>query len=171
MEKSGKIFLHSPLYLLITMINLLGEYDCKVDAKGRLMLPSGLKKQLVDIAHEGFVVNRNIFEPCLDVYPMSEWKKVSERLSSLNRFVRKEALFIRKFLNGATPLNLDGNSRVNLPASLMDYAGITKQVIVLGNNDRVEIWDKEQYGKMLSEDIDFASLAEEVMGNKDDKGE
>lgn len=153
------------------MINLLGEYDCKVDAKGRLMLPSGLKKQLVDIVHEGFVVNRNIFEPCLDVYPMSEWKKVSEKLSSLNRFVRKEALFIRKFLNGATPLNLDGNSRVNLPASLMNYAGIVKQVIVLGNNDRIEIWDKSKYEKMLSEDIDFASLAEEVMGNKEDKGE
>ena len=153
------------------MMNLLGEYDCKVDAKGRLMLPSGLKKQLAEIAHEGFVVNRNIFEPCLDVFPMSEWKKVSDRLSSLNRFVRKDALFIRKFLNGATPLNLDGNSRVNLPASLMNYAGITRQVTVLGNNDRIEIWDKERYEKMLNEDVDFASLAEEVMGNKDEKGE
>lgn len=153
------------------MMNLLGEYDCKVDAKGRLMLPSGLKRQLAEIGHEGFVVNRNIFEPCLDVYPMSEWKKVSEKLSSLNRFVRKEALFIRKFLNGATPLNLDGSFRVNLPASLMNYAGITRTVKVLGNNDRIEIWDKEQYEKMLSEEIDFASLAEDVMGNKNEKGE
>ena len=153
------------------MINLLGEYDCKVDAKGRLMLPAGLKKQLAEIGHEGFVVNRNIFEPCLDVYPMSEWKKVSERLSSLNRFVRKEALFIRKFLNGATPLNLDSSSRVNLPASLMGYAGISKKVTVLGNNDRIEIWDKERYEKMLSKEIDFASLAEEVMGNKSEGDE
>ena len=153
------------------MMNLLGEYDCKVDAKGRLMLPAGLKKQLAEIAHEGFVVNRNIFEQCLDVFPMTEWNKVSEKLSSLNRFVRKDALFIRRFLNGATPLNLDGNFRVNLPASLMNYAGITRTVKVLWNNDRIEIWDKEQYEKMLSEDIDFASLAEDVMGNKDEKGE
>ena len=153
------------------MMNLLGEYDCKVDAKGRLMLPAGLKKQLAEIAHEGFVVNRNIFEPCLDVFPMTVWNKVSEKLSSLNRFVRKDALFIRRFLNGATPLNLDGNFRVNLPANLMDYAGITRTVKVLGNNDRIEIWDKEKYEKMLSEDIDFASLAEDVMGNKDEKGE
>ena len=152
-------------------MNLLGEYDCKVDAKGRLMVPSGLRKQLAEIAHEGFVVNRNIFEPCLDVFPMKEWDKVSERLSSLNRFVRKEALFIRRFLNGATPLGLDGNFRFNLPAGLMNYAGITRTVKVLGNNDRIEIWDKEHYEKMLSEDIDFASLAEEVMGNKDEKGE
>jgi MraZ protein len=170
-ELSGKIFLHSFLYFQYAMMNLLGEYDCKVDAKGRLMLPSGLKKQLAEIAHEGFVVNRNIFEPCLDIFPMKEWDKVSEKLSSLNRFVRKEALFIRRFLNGATPLSLDVNFRVNLPASLMNYAGITRTVKVLGNNDRIEIWDKEQYEKMLSEEIDFASLAEEVMGNKDEKGE
>jgi MraZ protein len=165
-EKSGKIFLHSLQEL--DMLNLLGEYDCKVDAKGRLLLPSGLKKQLASIAQEGFVINRNIFETCLDVYPMAEWKKVSERLSGLNRFVRKEALFIRKFLNGATPLQPDSNFRVNLPAHLMEYAGVSRQVKVLGNNDRIEIWDKEQYEKMLKEDIDFAALAEDVMGNKEE---
>lgn len=152
-------------------MNLLGEYDCKVDAKGRLMLPAGLKRQLADILGEGFVVNRNIFEPCLDLYPMSEWKKVSEKLSKLNRFIRKDALFIRRFLNGATPLTPDGSSRVNLPGNLMEYAGIGREVKVLGNNDRIEIWDKEKYDQMLKEDIDFASLAEEVMGNKDDQGE
>jgi MraZ protein len=153
------------------MIDLLGEYDCKVDAKGRLMLPSGLKKQLAEIAPQGFVVNRNIFESCLDVYPMSVWKDVSKKLASLNRFVKKDAMFIRKFLNGATPLSLDVSSRLNLPANLMDYAGIIREVKVLGNNDRIEIWDKERYEKMLDDDIDFAALAEEVMGNKDNKGE
>ena len=153
------------------MLNLLGEYDCKVDAKGRLLLPAGLKKQLQDIAHEGFVVNRNIFDPCLDVYPMSEWNKVSEKLSKLNRFVKKEALFIRRFLNGATPVHPDGSGRLNLPLPLTSYANLKKEVKVLGNNDRIEIWDKVLYEKMLNEDIDFASLAEEVMGNKDDKGE
>jgi MraZ protein len=153
------------------MLNLLGEYDCKVDVKGRLLLPSGLKKQLQDIAHEGFVVNRNIFDPCLDVYPMSEWNKVSTKLSQLNRFVRKEALFIRKFLNGATPVYPDGNGRINLPTGLTKYAQLSKEVKVLGNNDRIEIWDAVLYEKMLNEDIDFAALAEEVMGNKDEKGE
>ncbi len=153
------------------MLNLLGEYDCKVDAKGRLLLPAGLKKQLQEFAHEGFVVNRNIFDPCLDVYPMSEWNKVAEKLSKLNRFVRKEALFIRKFLNGATPVSPDGNGRLNLPVGLANYAQLKKEVKVLGNNDRIEIWDKKLYEQMLNEDIDFAALAEEVMGNKDDGGE
>jgi len=153
------------------MLNLLGEYDCKVDAKGRLLLPSGLKKQLQEFAHEGFVINRNIFDPCLDVYPMSEWNKVSEKLSRLNRFVRKEALFIRRFLNGATPVSPDGSGRINLPIGLSKYAQLKKEVKVLGNNDRIEIWDKDLYEKMLSEDIDFAALAEEVMGNKDEGGE
>ncbi len=153
------------------MLNLLGEYDCKVDVKGRLLLPSGLKKQLSDFSHEGFVVNRNIFYPCLDVYPMSEWNKVSEKLSKLNRFVKKEALFIRKFLNGATPVFPDTNGRLNLPVVLAKYAELSKDVKVLGNNDRIEIWDKALYEKMLNEEIDFAALAEEVMGNKEDKGE
>ena len=153
------------------MLNLLGEYDCKVDVKGRLLLPSGLKKQLNDFSHEGFVVNRNIFYPCLDVYPMSEWNKVSEKLSKLNRFVKKQALFIRKFLNGATPVFPDTNGRLNLPIVLTKYAELNKDVKVLGNNDRIEIWDKALYEKMLNEEIDFAALAEEVMGNKEDKGE
>ena len=153
------------------MINLLGEYDCKVDVKGRLLLPSGLKKQLNDFSHEGFVVNLNIFYSCLDVYPMSEWNKVSEKLSKLNRFVKKEALFIRKFLNGATPVFPDTNGRLNLPIVLTKYAELNKDVKVLGNNDRIEIWDKALYEKMLNEEIDFAALAEEVMGNKEDKGE
>jgi MraZ protein len=153
------------------MLNLLGEYDCKIDVKGRLLLPSGLKKQLQDVAHEGFVINRNVFDPCLDVYPMSEWNKVSAKISQLNRFVRKDALFIRKFLNGATPVYPDGNGRINLPTGLTNYAHLTKEVVLLGNNDRIEIWDKKTYKQMLDEDVDFASLAEEVMGNKDEKGE
>lgn len=171
MVESGKIFLHSLTDTPNWMLNLLGEYDCKVDVKGRLLLPSGLKKQLQEIAHEGFVVNRNIFDPCLDVYPMSEWNKVSAKLSQLNRFVRKDALFIRKFLNGATPIYPDGSGRVNLPAGLRNYAQLSKEVVLLGNNDRIEIWDKKLYKQMLDEDIDFAALAEEVMGNKDEKGE
>jgi len=150
------------------MLNLLGEYDCKVDAKGRLKLPKGLLRQLADIQKDGFVINRNVFERCLDLYPITVWDKVAAKLTSLNRFVRKDAMFIRKFINGATPLHADGSSRINLPTSLMNYAGLSREVKVLGNNDRVEIWDKEQYEKMLTEDIDFASLAEEVMGNKDE---
>ena len=147
------------------MLNLLGEYDCKLDAKGRLAMPSGLKKQLEEAMLKGFVVNRDIFEKCLVLYPAEEWNKVTSQLGRLNRFVRKNALFIRRFNNGATPLSLDNSGRVLIPKSLMDYASLTKEVKVCGNGERIEIWSKEAYDVMLNEDIDFASLSEEVMGD------
>lgn len=153
------------------MLNLLGEYDCKLDAKGRLMMPSGLKKQLQDVVREGFVVNRDLFEKCLVLYPMSEWKRVSEEIGSLNRFVRKNVLFIRRFNNGATQVDLDSNGRILVPAALSDYAEMAKELKVVGNGDRIELWSKNNYEAMLSEEIDMSSLSEEVMGGGSSNGE
>lgn len=155
------------------MLNLLGEYDCKLDSKGRLMLPSGLKKQLQDVVREGFVINRDLFEKCLIVYPMQEWKRVSAQVGTLNRFVRKNVLFIRRFNNGATQVDLDSNGRILIPTALNNYAEMSREVKVVGNGDRIELWSKKNYEAMLSEDIDMASLSEEVMGGRshDEEGE
>ncbi|UTW64344.1 division/cell wall cluster transcriptional repressor MraZ [bacterium SCSIO 12741] len=147
------------------MINLLGEYDCRVDAKGRMMLPNGLKKQMESLVHEGFVINRDTHEKCLVLYPKQEWDKVSKQLNKLNRFIRKNALFIRKFNNGATPVQLDGTGRLLIPKVLSTTAEIGKEIKVLGNGERIEIWSKEHYEAMLnSDEFDFSELAEEVMG-------
>lgn len=146
-------------------LNLLGEYECKVDAKGRFMLPAGLKKQLAEVLHEGFVLNRDVFESCLVLYPMLEWKKVSAKLNRLNRFVKNNAVFIRKFNNGATPVELDTVGRLNLPNNLSASAEITADIVVIGNGERIEIWDKTKYRQMQDEEIDFESLSEEVMGS------
>lgn len=146
-------------------LNLLGEYECKVDAKGRFMLPAGLKKQLAEVLHEGFVLNRDVFEECLVLYPMVEWKKVAAKLNRLNRFVKNNAVFIRKFNNGATPLEIDTVGRLNLPNNLAESASITADIVVIGNGERIEIWDKTKYRQMQDEEIDFESLSEEVMGS------
>lgn len=153
------------------MLNLLGEYDCKLDAKGRLMMPSGLKKQLQDVVREGFVINRDLFEKCLVLYPMKEWKRVSAEIGTLNRFVRKNVLFIRRFNNGATQVDVDSNGRILIPSSLSAYAEMKKELKVIGNGDRIELWSKENYEAMLSEDIDMASLSEEVMGGRTNDAE
>lgn len=147
------------------MINLLGEYDCKLDAKGRLMFPAGLKKQLSKLAQEGFVVNRDIFEKCLVIYPMQEWEKVSSQVNKLNRFIKKNALFIRRFNNGATPVELDSSGRLLVPKPLIDTIEIAKDVKVIGNGERIEIWSKQSYESMLNEEVDFAALSEDVMGD------
>lgn len=146
------------------MLNLLGEYDCKIDAKGRIMFPAGLKKQLQEVVHEGFIVNRDMFDKCLILYPAKQWQDVSSEIGKLNRFVAKNVRFIRKFNNGATPVELDSTGRMLVPAALSAYAEIDKNVKIAGNGDRIEIWSKANYEAMLDEDVDMAKLSEEVMG-------
>ncbi len=153
------------------MINLLGEYQCKLDAKGRLALPAGLRKQLGDLEKHGFVLNRDIFETCLVLYPMNGWEKISKQVAGLNRFVKKNAMFIRRFNNGATPVDLDGAGRVQVPQRLKEYAALEKEVVVVGNGERIEFWDKDRYEAYMNEDFDFAELSEEVMGGLDEHGQ
>jgi len=153
------------------MLNLLGEYDCKLDAKGRLMFPAPLKRQLEDVLHEGFVINRDLFANCLVLYPAQQWAEVSGQLGKLNRFIEKNVRFIRRFNNGATPVTLDGTGRLLVPGALAKYADLTKEVKLMGNGDRIEIWSKSRYDEMLNEDIDMGALSEEVMGGRDTKDE
>lgn len=147
------------------MLNLLGEYDCKIDAKGRIMFPAGLKKQLQEVVNEGFVINRDMFDKCLILYPARQWREVSSEIGKLNRFVAKNVRFIRKFNNGATRVELDSAGRMLIPASLSAYAEIDKAIKIAGNGDRIEIWSKANYEAMLNEDVDMAKLSEEVMGS------
>ncbi len=147
------------------MLDLLGEYDCKMDAKGRFMLPSGLKKQMVDVVHHGFVINRDVFRPCLSLYPKSEWENTMKMVRRLNRFVEKNMEFIRRFTSGATPLELDPAGRLNMPKPLLDHAGKSKELKLIGIGDRVEVWTKEAYLNMLREQVDLTALAEDVMGS------
>jgi MraZ protein len=149
------------------MQSLLGEYDCKLDAKARLMLPAALKKQLGEGIAKGFVINRDIFEKCLVLYPADEWQKISSRLEKLNPFIKKDKLFKRRFNNGATPIELDDAGRMLLPKHLTEFASLEKEVKVIGNGETIEIWSKASYEEMLNEDIDFAALSEEVMGGID----
>ncbi len=146
------------------MASLVGEYGCKLDAKGRFLFPSGLRKQLDPSAQEGFMINRG-FEKCLSLYPMNEWEKVSARLEKLNLFKPENRMFYRLFHNGAQMLSLDNAGRVLVPKSLLEYAGVKKEAVLIAYGDRIEIWDKQAYDKWLDENsLDFADLADKVMG-------
>ncbi len=147
------------------MLNLLGEYDVRLDAKGRLVLPSGLKKQLADSLAQGFVVNRDVFRPCLVLYPHAVWQGTSRMLGRLNRFVEKNMEFIRRFTAGATQLELDGSGRLLLPKALMDDPKLGKELKLVGLGDRVEVWSKAGYAAMRKQKVDLSALAEEVMGS------
>ncbi|MBT6082529.1 MAG: division/cell wall cluster transcriptional repressor MraZ [Polaribacter sp.] len=153
------------------MINLIGTYECKADAKGRLMISSAFKKQLSPILQEGFVLKRAVFQPCLELYPMQEWNEVMLKVNSLNRFVKKNNDFIRRFTAGVRVIELDASGRLLIPKDLCQFAGIKKQIVLSSAINIIEIWDKDNYEKTIDDAAtDFASLAEEVMGNTDEDG-
>ena len=147
------------------MVNLIGTYECKADVKGRLMLPSPVKKQIAAILQEGFVLKRAVFQPCLELYPMSEWNVLMQKVNKLNRFVKKNNDFIRRFTAGVKVVELDNSGRLLIPKDLHSFAGISKQVVLSSAVNIIEIWDKDRYEKAIDDAaIDFADLAEEVMG-------
>lgn len=150
---------------------IFGEFECKIDSKGRFVLPSGLKKQLPEAEQKDFVINRGLDE-CLVLYPLAVWERELQRIHSRNQYIEKNRAFARKFMNGATPLELDGSSRVLVPKRLMGYASLEKEIVLVASFDRIEIWGKEAYEKWLESDKwDMEELSEEVMGGDNGSGE
>ncbi len=150
------------------MAGLVGEFEVKLDAKGRFMFPSGLRKQLPAAAQRDFMLNKG-FEDCLTLFPMYEWEKVSERLSKLNLFKPKNRMFYRLFHQGAKQVSLDNAGRALIPVAHMERVGLKQEAMLIAYNDRIEIWDKAKYFEMIEGSMaDFADLANEVMGGLDD---
>ncbi len=148
------------------MINLIGTYECKADVKGRLMLSSALKKQLSPVLQDGFVLKRSVFQTCLELYPMSEWNAMMAKVNKLNRFVKKNDDFIRRFTAGVKIVELDNSGRLLIPNDLQKFAGITKEVVLSSAVNIIEIWDKDKYEMAIdAAAVDFGELAEQVMGN------
>lgn len=153
------------------MHTLIGTYECKADAKGRLMLPVALKKQLISSLAKGFVLKRAVFQPCLELYPLQEWEALMQKVNKLNRFKKKNNDFIRRFTAGVKAIELDVSGRLLIPKDLIGFAGIKKEIVVSSAVNIVEIWDKVQYEKAIDDAAsDFASLAEDVMGQDDADG-
>ncbi|MEN9600081.1 MAG: hypothetical protein RL596_2402 [Bacteroidota bacterium] len=146
-----------------------GEYEATVDAKGRFLLPGSLRKQLPE-AENRFILSRG-FEKCLTLYPLKSWELIIAKISSLNDFDPKVRQFRRQFLGGATEVELDTAGRVLLPASLKEFAGLSKDIVLAAALDRFEIWDAVKY-KQLFEDFSpeaFSNLAQEVMTENKEK--
>jgi MraZ protein len=133
------------------------------------MLPSPLKKQLSAVLQDGFVLKRSVFQPCLEMYPLQEWNGVMAKVNKLNRFVKKNNDFIRRFTAGVKVIELDASGRMLIPKDLHLFAGISKEVVLSSSVNIIEIWDKNNYERAIDDAaVDFADLAEEVMGNVND---
>ena len=151
------------------MQHLIGTYECKADTKGRILMPIAIKKQLSSVITNGFVLKRSVFNSCLELYPMKEWILLMEKINSLNRFNKKNNDFIRRFTAGVKTVEMDISGRLLIPKDLVNYAHISKEVVVSSTVNILEIWDKSLYESAIDEAaLDFGALAEEVMGDKND---
>jgi MraZ protein len=129
------------------------------------MVPASLKKQLGSIEN-GFVLKRSVFQPCLELYPMEEWNAMMLKVNKLNRFVKKNNDFIRRFTAGVKMIEIDSAGRLLIPKDLMVFSKIDKEIVLSSAINIVEIWDKDLYENAIENATDdFADLAEEVMGN------
>lgn len=145
---------------------IIGTYECKVDAKGRLMMPAPLKKQIASSLQDGFVMKRSVFQQCIELYPMKEWEVMMKKINKLNRFVKQNNDFIRKFTAGVKIVEIDALGRLLIAKDLSAFASISKDVVLSSAVNIIEIWDKDLYEKSIeTSDDDFAELAESVMGN------
>ncbi|SFI26351.1 division/cell wall cluster transcriptional repressor MraZ [Halpernia frigidisoli] len=147
------------------MNQFIGTYECKIDDKGRLKVPSSLVKQMATFTDGTFIVKRSVFQACLEVYPPNAWEKVMSKINGLNRFIKKNADFIRLFTAGVKMVEFDSAGRLQISKDLTTFANLTKEIVITSAGEIFEIWDKESYEKVIyGSDIDFAALAEDVMG-------
>ncbi len=148
------------------MTTFIGDYTGKVDEKGRLTFPSSLKKQMSSASDDRFVVKKDIFEKCLVLYPMEEWERQNSLIRNrINPYNKEHNKFLRNFYKGTAEVVLDGNNRLLIPKRLLDLVGISKDVVLAGQDGKIEIWDKQMYDKVDESEEDFAELAEKIMGN------
>jgi MraZ protein len=146
------------------MITFIGEYTCKLDTKGRVILPSAFKKQMSGNNQERFVIKKDIFDKCLVLYPYQEWERQNKIIrKKINPYKKEHTLFLRQFLKGMAELLLDGSNRLLIPKRLLDEIAASKEIIMAGQFGKIEIWAKELYEKIEVGDKEFASMAEKIM--------
>jgi len=147
------------------MATFIGDYSCKIDSKGRLIFPSALKKQMEVGPSERFVVRRDIFENCLVLFTGEDWEDQMKKVRSrINPYNREHNIFLRNFFKGTAELILDSSNRILVPRKLLDLAGIDKDVILAGQDGRIEIWASDKYEAIDMPVNDFADLAEKLLG-------
>ncbi|AEB24084.1 division/cell wall cluster transcriptional repressor MraZ [Bacillus sp. L381] len=138
----------------------MGEYQHTIDAKGRMIVPAKFREGL----GEQFVLTRGL-DQCLFGYPMNEWKLIEEKLKALPLTKKDARAFTRFFFSGATECELDKQGRVNIASSLLNYAKLEKECVVIGVSNRIELWSKVIWEQYTEEQEDsFAEIAENMIG-------
>jgi len=147
------------------MASFIGDYLCKIDSKGRALLPAAFKKHMPVTAGDRFVIKKDIYEKCLILYTIDEWDKQNELLRSrLNPYNKEHSKLLRAYYRGTAEVSLDASNRLLLPKRLLNLAEIGKEIYMSGQDKKIEIWAKEVYDNNDVNEDEFADLAENILG-------
>jgi len=148
------------------MIKFIGEYTAKIDDKGRVVFPSSLKSMLLSESDHRFVIKKDLFFNCLEMYTYQEWIRESEEVKSrLNFFKKEHALFWREFMRDRALVEPDEKfGRISIPKRLLEQIGVDKEVLFAGNDHKIEIWAKENYKQDILPGSDYSELAQKILG-------
>jgi MraZ protein len=149
------------------MITFIGEHICKVDSKGRIMLPSAFKKQMPAGTEDRFVIKPDVYETCLIMYPIEEWERLNRIIRrNTNPFNKEHERFLRLFNDGKAELVLDASSRLLIPKRLLDYTKATEEVLLEGRDGKIDVWSPALYGKFKEGKSELESLTEKILGGE-----
>ncbi len=138
---------------------LMGEFQHNIDAKGRIIIPAKLREDL----GAKFVITRGL-DGCVFGYPLENWEKIQEKLKQLPLAKKEARAFTRFFYSAAAEAEIDKQGRINIPSTLVDYANLEKECLVLGVSDRIEIWSKTKWESVSSEiEESFEKIAEDML--------
>lgn len=143
------------------MITFIGEYGAKLDDKGRMVFPSAFKSLMPTDGDLRFVIRKDIFEDCLEMYTFEEWQRQSEDVKSkLDLFNKEHAIFWREYMRDRAVVEPDGKiGRITIPRKLLETIGATKEVVFSGNDYKIEIWAKEKFEAARISNEEYIAIA------------
>lgn len=143
------------------MNTFIGEYTVKIDDKGRMVFPSAFKSLMPADGDMRFVIKKDIFEDCLEMYTFEEWESQSSEVKSrLNFFNRDHAMFWREYMRDRAIVEPDGKvGRISVPKKLLEAIGVNKEVVFSGNDYKIEIWAREKFEETRISNEQYISLA------------
>ncbi len=146
------------------MLSFIGDYTCKLDSKGRAVVPAVFRKEMQAAGEVSFVMRRNIFDECIDVYPKKEWLDLIAGLrSKVSQFNREQSRFLREFFRGVLEVELDGNGRILIPRKMLDNIGIEgDEIVMVGQDSKIEIWGKIKYEESTMDTDEFVLLTSQI---------
>ena len=136
------------------MSYLVGHYNCKLDAKGRVLVPSEFKEQLGDQVDEGFVLRPGLHAHCLELYTKQDWNEVQDQLrAKFSQFNKKQEAAMRRYDAGSRFVKLDASGRLLITKDLIEKASLVKDIVITSVTTKMEIWDKDLYEQSINDEL------------------